>query len=110
MFSFYKLYRVSKKVQTFEPFAAFCMDCELGAEIDVPPLTYEVRGNDLPQTVCFRQLIRAGYEGLECNLERDCIVPMDECYTVIPGHHTHHFDPGHERSKLSIHDRTKSVS
>lgn len=48
MFSFYKLYRVSKKVQTFEPFAAFCMDCELGAEIDVPPLTYEVRGNDLP--------------------------------------------------------------
>lgn len=48
MFSFYEFNGVSEKIQTFKTFAALSVNRELGAEVDVPPLSYEVRGNDLP--------------------------------------------------------------
>ena len=48
MFSFYKFNGVSEKIQTFKTFAALSVNRELGAEVDVPPFSYEVRRNDLP--------------------------------------------------------------
>lgn len=47
MFSFYEFNGVSEKIQTFKTFAAFGVNRELRAEVDVPPFSYEVRGNDL---------------------------------------------------------------
>ena len=93
MLGLYELYRVSKEVEALKSLTAFSMNSKLRTEVYVPPLSYEVCGDNLSQTVNLRQLIRASHKSLECCLKGDCIILVDECYAVVPCHHAHHLYP-----------------